>query len=232
MHSGKIKILVAEDDANLGSLLQDLLRSAGYQTTLCINGEIALKEFLAQKFQLCLLDVMMPKMDGFTLAKEIRLRDQSVPILFVTAKSMKDDKLKGYALGGDDYITKPFDEEELLWKLNAMVRRVSEKSPSIVSEPIQIGKYLFDCKNQALTLDGTVRRITEKESLVLNYLVQNKNSIVKREQMLKDIWGENDYFLGRSLDVFITKLRKYLKDDERISIESVFGVGFILNVKD
>jgi DNA-binding response OmpR family regulator len=222
------KILLAEDDLNLGVLLLDFLEGEGFDVKLCKDGEIALKAFQAGKYNLCILDVMMPKMDGFSLAKAIKELDALVPIIFITAKSLKEDKLIGYELGADDYITKPFDEDELLWKIRAIVRRLPARNVVDVA-PIQIGAYVFDFANQSLALGGVLRRITEKESEVLLYLCKHANKVVKREDMLKEIWGENDYFMGRSLDVFITKMRKYLKDDASLSIENVFGVGFIFN---
>lgn len=228
MSKEQARILLAEDDLNLGVLLVDFLEGEGFDVKLCKDGEIALKAFQAGHFSLCILDVMMPKMDGFSLAKEIKLADPLIPIIFITAKSQKEDKLIGYELGADDYITKPFDEDELLWKIRAIVRRLPTKDRVLV-EPIEIGRYVFDFANQSLTLDGVVRRMTEKESEVLLYLSKHRNKVVKREDMLKEIWGENDYFMGRSLDVFITKMRKYLKDDTRLGIENVFGVGFIFN---
>lgn len=224
----KLKILLAEDDLNLGMLLVDYLETEGFDVKLCKDGELALKAFEAQNFDLCLLDVMMPKLDGFSVAKEIRTKDKNIPVIFITAKSLKEDKLKGYDLGADDYITKPFDEEELLWKIKAVIRRLPENK----SELISIGKYTFDFNNQSLSINGNAKRITEKESEILKYLNSHRNCVVKREDLLKDIWGENDYFFGRSLDVFITKIRKYLKDDSELSIENVFGVGFILNVPE
>lgn len=230
MHKERLNILLAEDDLNLGVLLVDYLETEGFHVKLCKDGELALKVFKSQSFDLCLLDVMMPKMDGFTLAKEIRQRDKTIPILFITAKSLKEDKLKGYGLGADDYITKPFDEEEMLWKIKAVVRRIPENTNNGKSKIISIGHYLFDVTNQCLIINGKVKRITEKESGILDYLSEHRNRIVKREDLLKELWGENDYFLGRSLDVFITKIRKYLKEDPEISIENVFGVGFIFNV--
>jgi DNA-binding response OmpR family regulator len=225
----KIKILLAEDDLNLGVLLVDYLEAEGYDVKLCKDGELALKTYKSGTFDLCLLDVMMPKMDGFTLAKEIRSRDKVIPILFITARSLKEDKLKGYDLGADDYITKPFDEEELLWKIKAVIRRIPENSES-KTELISIGKFTFDFSNQSLTISGKTKRITEKESAILNYLSAHRNQVIKRDQMVKDLWGKEDYFLGRSLDVFITKIRKYLGEDPTLNIENVFGVGFIFNV--
>lgn len=206
------------------------METEGYVVKLCKDGELALKAFQNQSFDICLLDVMMPNMDGFTLAKEIKLIDKNIPIIFITAKSLKEDKLIGYNLGADDYITKPFDEEELLWKIKAVIRRVPENKNDIKHEVISIGKYEFDFNNQSLSINGKTQRITEKESDILNYLSQHRNHVIKREAMLKELWGENDYFLGRSLDVFISKMRRYLKEDSTITIENVFGVGFIFNV--
>ncbi len=230
MFKEKTNILLAEDDLNLGVLLVDFLETEGYVVKLCKDGELALKAFQNQSFDICLLDVMMPNMDGFTLAKEIKLIDKNIPIIFITAKSLKEDKLIGYNLGADDYITKPFDEEELLWKIKAVIRRVPENKNDIKHEVISIGKYEFDFNNQSLSINGKTQRITEKESDILNYLSQHRNHIIKREAMLKELWGENDYFLGRSLDVFISKMRRYLKEDSTITIENVFGVGFIFDV--
>jgi DNA-binding response OmpR family regulator len=230
MSKERFNILLAEDDLNLGVLLVDYLETAGFDVKLCKDGELALKAFHNHPFDLCLLDVMMPKMDGFTLAKAIRLTDKKVPLLFITAKSLKPDKLKGYDLGADDYITKPFDEEELLWKIKAIVRRIPQHTNVRKVEIIFIGNYAFDFSNQSLTIAGKTKRITEKESDILNYLADHRNKVIKREDLLKDLWGENDYFLGRSLDVFITKIRKYLKEDPDLSIENVFGVGFVFNV--
>ncbi len=230
MFKEKLKILLAEDDLNLGVLLLDCLHTEGFDVKLCKDGELALKSFHDNEFDLCLLDVMMPRLDGFSLAKEIRAKDKKMPVIFITAKSLKEDKLKGYGLGADDYITKPFDEEELLWKIKALIRRMPEIIDTKKTEIISIGKYVFDFSNQSLMLDNKIKRITEKESDILKYLFEHRNHIIKREDMLKELWGENDYFIGRSMDVFITKMRKYLKDDSTVTIENVFGVGFIFNV--
>ncbi len=230
MPKEKLKILLAEDDLNLGVLLVDYLESEGFEIKLCKDGEVALKAFQSSSYDLCLLDVMMPKMDGFSLAKTIRTKDKKIPILFITAKSLREDKLKGYGLGADDYITKPFNEEELLWKIKAIIRRVPENKVEKKIEIALIGKYKFDFNNQSLTIGSKTKRITEKESDILRYLFEHRNQKIKREEMLKELWGENDYFLGRSLDVFITKIRKYFKDDTSLSIENIFGVGFIFNV--
>jgi DNA-binding response OmpR family regulator len=232
MPEEKLSILLAEDDLNLGVLLVDYLETEGFAVKLCKDGELALKTFESNSFDLCLLDVMMPKMDGFALAKQIRLKDKKIPFIFITARSLKEDKLKGYDLGADDYITKPFDEEELLWKIRAVIRRMPENKTDTKIESIAIGKYIFDFKNQSLTIGDKTKRITEKESEILNYLSVHRNHVIKREEMLKELWGGNDYFYGRSLDVFITKIRKYLKDDPELRVENVFGVGFIFNVPE
>lgn len=224
------RILLAEDDLNLGILLVDFLESEGFEVKLCRDGELASSVYRAQQFDLCLLDVMMPKMDGFALAKAIRSQNPNIPIIFITARSLKEDKQEGYELGADDYVTKPFDEEELLWKIRAHVRRLPARDLEVRS--VQLASYTFDIVNQCLVRKGSVKRITGKECEVLQFLSANQNRLVKREEILTAIWGENDYFLGRSLDVFITKIRRYLKDDPRLCIENVFGVGFILNVSD
>jgi DNA-binding response OmpR family regulator len=226
MSKERPRILLAEDDLNLGVLLVDYLESEGFEVKLCKDGEMALKYFNAQQFDLCLLDVMMPRMDGFSLAEDIRSRNRDIPVIFITARSLKEDKLKGYDLGADDYVIKPFDEEELLWKIRALIRRLPDNSSAVIA----IGKYSFDKYNQCLNINGKLKRITGKESDILKYLYDHRNKVVKREDLLKNLWGENDYFLGRSLDVFITKIRKYLKEDPQLSIENVYNVGFILNV--
>ncbi len=226
------KILLAEDDPNLGLLLVDFLESEGFSVSLCKDGELALQAFHRNPYDLCLLDVMMPKMDGFELAKAIREKDDKMPVIFITAKTFKADKLKGYGLGADDYITKPFDEEELLWKIRAVVRRFAGNDAEKNSTIIVLGAYIFDVNNLSLTIGGVSKRITAKECEILKYLSSHRNIVVKREDLLKDLWGENDYFLGRSLDVFITKIRRYLKDDPALSIKNIFGVGFIFNVPE
>jgi DNA-binding response OmpR family regulator len=225
-----INILLAEDDLNLGILLVYFLEGEGFQVKLCKDGEHALKTYQETSFDICLLDVMLPKMDGFTLAKKIRSKNKDQSIIFISAKSLKEDKLKGYEIGADDYITKPFDEQEVLWKIKAIIRRMPENK--IPYEIISIGKYSFDLQNQSLSIDGKLKRITEKECDIINYLSRHRNNLVRREDLLKAIWGENDYFMGRSLDVFITKIRKYLKDDPALNIENVFKVGFIFNVPE
>ncbi len=232
MLRNKHNILLAEDDPNLGNLLMDYLETEGFSVMLCKDGQLALAAFHNHTFDICLLDVMMPKMDGFSLAKAIRTKNPDIPILFITAKSMKEDKLKGYSIGADDYITKPFDEEELLCKIKALSRRIFAPPNASTQSVIALGNYLFDIQNQSLSIGGKTKRITEKECEILHYLAERQNKVIKRKDLLNALWGENDYFLGRSLDVFLTKMRKYLKEDPRISISNVFGVGFIFNVPE
>src|SRR6185369_11304491 len=190
MFKEKLKILLAEDDLNLGVLLVDYLETEGFDVKLCKDGEMALKAFQAQPFDLCLLDVLMPKLDGFSLAKTIRLKDKKMPIIFITARSLKEDKLKGYGLGADDYITKPFDEEELLWKIKAVIRRLPENRNAVQVEVVALGKYVFDFNNQSLAIGGKSKRITEKESDIIQYFSDHRNHVIKREDMLKALWGE------------------------------------------
>lgn len=232
MATKKACILFAEDDPNLGLLLTDYLESEGFAVKLCKDGVAALQAFQKQEFSLCLFDVMMPKLDGYSLAEKVRELHETVPIIFLTAKSLKDDKLKGYKMGADDYVVKPFDEEELLWKIRAALRRSSSAEKDKPIEPIALGTYIFEPANQLLICHGNSKRMTEKESEILAYLAMRPNQVIRRETMLRDLWGENDYFMGRSLDVFISKIRKYLKDDPTVTIESVFGVGFVFNLKN
>lgn len=211
-------------------LLQDYLSNEGLSVTLCKDGETGFSLYKKEAFNLCLLDIMMPFMDGFTLAEKIRNENKSIPIIFITAKFLKQDKLKGYAIGADDYIVKPFDEEELLWKIKAILKRFNIKSTNSKINNIQIGNFEFNHNDQLLTFRNIRKRLTEKECEILNYMYTHQNKLIKREQILKDLWGENDYFLGRSLDVFITKLRKYFVNDSRLNIENVYGVGFIFHI--
>lgn len=226
----KVKILLAEDDVNLGFLLVDFLEMKGYEVKLYKDGKSALNGFQNIKFDFCVLDIMMPEMDGYTLAKEIKKQNETVPIIFLTAKSQKQDKLKGYGLRVDDYITKPFDEDELLCKIQAILRRVKGKLGDSSTEGYQVGGYAIDKKSRTLYFkEQEVKRLTAKEFAVLSLLCESKNAVVEREQILNQVWGENDYFVGRSLDVFVTKLRKYLQDDPNVKIESIPSLGLILS---
>ena len=222
------KILLVEDDPSLGMLMKDFLGMEGFDVVLAKDGVEGLSSYTSDSFDLCILDVMMPLMDGFTLAKKIRKKNDEVPIIFLTAKSLKEDKLNGFDLGGDDYITKPFDEDEFVRRINAVLKR-SYKAPEATDCQCKIGMFDFDHSNLELSLGTTVTRITKKEADVLILLCNSRNLLVKREEILVKVWGENDYFMGRSLDVFITKLRKHLKPDPAIKIENVHGVGFILS---
>jgi len=226
----KIKVLLVEDDHSLGFLMTEFLNSKGFETTLCQNGLTGWRAFNNQSFQFAILDVMLPEMDGFQLARKIKEKQPGIPIIFVTARSMKEDKLKGYSIGVDDYITKPFDEDELYWRIQAVLNRVEIVQQSEV-EIISIGKYLYDFQNQSLSLGSESRRLTKRENEVLHLLIQNKGKIVKREEILNQIWGSSDYFSGRSLDVYISKLRKYLQVDSTIVIENISKVGFLFNEK-
>lgn len=196
MADEKLKILLAEDDLNLGMLLVDYLETEGFDVKLCKDGALALKAFLASPYDLCLLDVMMPQVDGFSLAKEIRASNKKIPILFITARSLKEDKLKGYGLGADDYIIKPFDEEELLWKIKAVIRRIPENKTVSSNQLAVIGQYVFDAGNQSLTINGVTKRITEKECGILDYLSRHRNTVIKREDLLKDLWAGTIIFTG------------------------------------
>jgi DNA-binding response OmpR family regulator len=228
MNERKINILLAEDDLNLGFLLVEFLESNSYGVKLYRDGESALKGLKAGSFNFCILDVMLPRLDGFSLAKNIKAIHPAIPIIFLTARSMKVDKLKGYDMGADDYITKPFDEDELLCRIKAVMNRTGMTDNS-VNNRFSVGRYEFDFTNQALIFGEKIRRLTSREADVLHLLCSAKNNIVKREQILTAIWGENDYFAGRSLDVFISKLRKYFADDPSVRIENIPKVGFLLS---
>lgn len=225
----KIKILLVEDDLNLGFLTAEFLESENYVVKLCRDGESGIKAFKDQLFHICILDIMLPKIDGYAVAEELRKTNPAIPILFLTAKNLKEDKEKGFNTGADDYMTKPFDEDELLWRIQAILKRSLPPKNSI-SAPVSIGQFQFDPTNQLLTFDTEEQRLTERETKVLELLYQNKGNLVRREDLLKTIWGENDYFAGRSLDVFIAKLRKYLKNDSLVTIENVPRSGFLLSV--
>jgi len=223
----KIRILVVEDDPNLGQILSDYLRLKKYNPTLCGDGLAGLEKFKEQDFDLCLLDIMMPKMDGFTLAREIRNLNKEIPIIFLTAKSMKEDTIEGLKIGADDYITKPFSMEELLLRINAVLRRTF-KDKNHPKNILHFGKSVLDFNKQILTIQNEDIKLTNKESQLLRLLCQNKNEILDRSAALKMIWRDDSYFNARSMDVYITKLRKYLKKDPSISIQTVHGEGFKL----
>lgn len=231
----KIQILVVEDDPNLSMLLQDYLELMQFETQLATDGEEGLRKFKKGKFDLCILDVMLPKMDGFTLSAAIREKDPSVPIIFLTAKSLKEDRIKGFQLGCDDYITKPFSTEELNLRIRAIMRRCA-RTPfqefNDEEDQFQIGRFTFDLSNMVLRSEHGDQTLTRKEAALLKLLCLNKNKLLTRDMALKTVWGESDYFIGRSMDVFITRLRKYLRDDPDVSIINIHGSGFRLEVKE
>jgi DNA-binding response OmpR family regulator len=229
MESGELKVLLAEDDKNLGSVLKAYLEAKGYQTTLCINGKEAFDVFNKKKIDFCIVDVMMPVKDGFTLAQEIRKLDKNIPILFLTAKSMQEDKIKGFEIGGDDYLTKPFSMEELLLRMKAILRRVQESGTK--AEQISVftlGRFTFDYTRQLLSSASGESKLTSKEAELLRLLCENANNVLDRSVALNRIWQDDSYFNARSMDVYITKLRKYLKGDPDIELLNVHGIGFKL----
>ncbi len=227
----KISILLAEDDINLGFVIADQLRAEGYHVSLTTDGVEALKRFNEQPYHLCIFDVMMPKKDGFTLARDIRQINSDVPILFLTAKSMTEDKIEGFNAGGDDYLTKPFSVEELNLRIKSLLKRVNIRTEIPEEKVFNVSTFIFDTENLTLTFNGNVQSLTKKEAQILKILYKFKNQVLPREVILNTVWGQDDYFVGRSLDVFITKLRKYLKEDERIQILNIHGVGFKLEIK-
>ncbi len=224
----KTKILLVEDDPNFGSVLKNYLELNDYEVKLAADGFAGYDQFVSGKYDICLLDVMMPKKDGFTLAREIREKDEHVPIIFLTAKTMKEDMISGFKMGADDYITKPFDSEVLLYKLKAILKRSLDKSHDPTQKEFQIGKYLFNYDHRTIILDGVAQKVSPKEADLLRMLSIYKNELLPRQKALKEIWGDDNYFNARSMDVFITKLRKYLKDDASLDIINIHGKGFRL----
>ncbi len=227
MNEDKVKILLCEDDENLGMLLREYLQTKGYDADLQPDGEAGYKAFTRGKYDLCVFDVMMPKKDGFALASDIRNINSEVPIIFLTAKSMKEDILQGFKLGADDYISKPFSMEELLSRIESILRRVKGKKVKDVVV-FNIGNFTFDAQKQILTFDGETRKLTTKESELLRLLASNANNILERNYALKSIWEDDNYFNARSMDVYITKLRKLLKDDPNVAIINIHGKGYKL----
>ena len=223
----KVKILLCEDDENLGTLLCEYLIAKGYDATLCPDGEAGFREFQKEKFDICILDVMMPKKDGFTLAQDIRQMNSQVPIIFLTARVQKEDVLEGFDKGADDYITKPFSMEELVKRVEAILRRVRGKK-NRESTMYKIGRFTFDTQKQLLTIDGKSTKLTTKENELLALLCSHANEILQRDFALKTIWIDDNYCNARSMDVYITKLRKHLKDDPKIEIINIHGKGYKL----
>ncbi len=222
------KILLAEDDNNLGSLLRNYLIAKKYDATLSLNGKEALESFQKDTFNICIIDIMMPEMDGLTLAKEIRKTDPKMPIIFLTARNQKEDIIEGFITGADDYITKPFSMEELLYRIEAILRRVDDLVVHTREAHYSIGEYSFDTLKQLLTLNDHTIKLTTKESELLELLCRHKNEILERNYALKAIWIDDNYFNARSMDVYITKLRKYLKKDPSVKILNVHGKGYKL----
>ena len=228
----KPQILLCEDDTNLGMVLKNYLELNDYHVTLERDGKLGLAAFQREKFDLCLLDVMMPNMDGFTLAEEIRDVNPDVPLFFLSAKTMKDDIIQGYKLGADDYITKPFDSEVLLHKIKAILKRNEELHREEVNAEYDLGKYHFNPRLRELIIDGKTQTLSPKENELLKMLSEYKNDLLSREIALKKIWGSDTYFNGRSMDVYIAKLRKYLKEDSALEIVNIHGNGFRLVVTE
>ena len=222
------KILYVEDNLSLSFVTSDQLTKRGYQVVSCKDGKEALSTFKEQILDLCILDVMLPQIDGFELAKKIRQENEHIPIIFLSARSMQEDKIEGLKIGGDDYLTKPFDIDELCLKIEIFLKR--KEISSAQNNNYKIGDFQLDVTEQTLSILGIEKTLTLKETELLSLLAQKQNTVVKREYILVNLWGRNDYFLGRSLDVFISKLRKKLTQDQNISIENIRGVGFRLNV--
>ena len=219
-----LKILLCEDDENLGMLLREYLQAKGYEAVLCPDGEAGYREFQKTKFDICVLDVMMPKKDGFSLAQDIRQQNAELPIIFLTAKTLKEDILEGFKIGADDYITKPFSMEELVMRIEAILRRVKGKKTR-ENTIYHIGRFTFDTQKQLLSIGDKQTKLTTKENELLALLCAHANEILQRDYALKTIWIDDNYFNARSMDVYITKLRKHLKDDDQIEIINIHGRG-------
>lgn len=226
----KTKLLLAEDDENLGLLLKEYLVAKGFDADLYPDGEAAYKGFMKEHYDICILDVMMPKKDGFTLAKDIRIVNAEIPVIFLTAKNMKDDVLEGFKLGADDYITKPFSMEELIMRIEAILRRTTQDGQASSQQVFTLGKFTFDTRKQTLSDGDDSVKLTTKESELLKLLCQNANKVLERNYALKSIWIDDNYFNARSMDVYITKLRKHLKDETSVEIINVHGKGYKLIV--
>lgn len=221
----KIKILLAEDEPSLGQIIKESLETRNFEVLLCADGEQAYKTYKIEKPVLLVLDVMMPKKDGFTLAEEIRKEDPEIPIIFLTAKSQTEDVVHGFTIGGNDYLKKPFSMEELIVRINALLNRNKNEN---LNEPIQLGNYLFNLKTQTLQINSEIETLTHREAHLLHHLINNKNEVLERSFILKKLWGDDDFFNARSMDVFITKLRKKLNKDDTLQIVNVRGYGYKL----
>lgn len=225
------KILYAEDDETLAFLTKDNLEQNGYEVVHCMDGNLCMEAFKKESFDICILDIMLPKKDGFEIASAIRKVNNDVPIIFLSAKTLKEDRIKGLKLGADDYLVKPFSIEELALKIEIFLKR-SQKNAITEKVSYSVGKYKFDTKNYVLTFQDEKITLTQRESELLKLFLDNKNSVLKREQILTSLWGDDDYFMGRSLDVFISRLRKILSTETHISIENLHGIGFKFNIKE
>ncbi len=226
------KILLVEDDPCFGSVLKSYLELTDYEVTLCVNGNEGLEAFRKEKYDICLLDVMMPEMDGFTLGKKIREVDASVPFVYITAKNLKEDMKQGYEIGADDYVVKPFDSEVLILKIKAILsrRKYDEAEPKL--KFINIGEYVFNTELRTISKNDEQIKLTPKEARLLELLYHHRDGLLPRDKALNEIWGTNDYFTARSMDVYVTKLRKYFKEDDKIKIENVHGSGFRLVIEE
>jgi len=233
MKNTEFQILLVEDDQNLGFVIKDNLESAGFEVDWCDDGQKGLGKFGLKVFHLCIVDVMLPKLDGFTLVSRIREKNEQVPILFLTAKSLEEDRIKGFELGADDYITKPFSMEELLLRVRVFLKRNRvQYQPPEVSKRTKIGLFKYDMHNLSLTNGKNEIKLTQRESDLLHLFIENEGIVLKREYILKAVWGQSDYFLGRSLDVFITRLRKHLKEDPNVTITNYHKVGFKFSTQE
>jgi len=228
MQTNRTRVLLAEDDLSLGYVVKDNLEEAGYEVVLCPDGETAWQQYQQREFDICLLDIMMPNKDGFTVAKKIRQKSDIVPVLFLTAKSLEEDKLKGFKSGADDYLTKPFSMKELLLRMEVFLRRTKKLQSDQMVE-YKIGKLRFLFNDLKIFNESEVSNLTQKEADLLKFLCEHPNRILRREEVLLNVWGKDDYFLGRSMDVFITKLRKHFKADPDVILETIHGVGFRFN---
>ena len=226
------KILLAEDDADFASVLKQYLELYGFTVIVAENGEAALLSFQTETFDICVFDVMMPKIDGFSLAEKIIRLNPEIPFVFLTARKLKEDKIKGLKLGADDYIVKPFEADELVLRLNNILKRTAKTIADVDFGAIQIGIYLFDANRFELKSGDKIQRLTEKEAALIQFLYKNKNQLLKREEILKAVWGNDDFFSGRSMDVFISRLRKYFGDDTSISLESIRNIGLEFKLRD
>jgi DNA-binding response OmpR family regulator len=229
MSASKAKVLLVEDDASIAFIVKDNLEVHGYEVVYCVDGETGWQQFMRNTFDICLLDVMLPKKDGLSLAAQIRKKNETIPILMLTALNNDESKISGFQKGVDDYITKPFNMQELLLRMEVFLKRTQKKKDEL-SEPVKIANLEFDFKNLSLKTSTETIQLTQREAELFKYFYQNCNKVLKREDILTKIWGKDDYFLGRSMDVFITKLRKYIRGAEGVEIQTIHGVGFKLMV--